>query len=155
MPHTYNVTVYTANEEGAGTDENAYLRLIGNQATAGDYYLDYERYRDAERGSSWTYGLITDEFLGDIKELYLYVESFNNDSPAWKLDYIEVASRITGEVKKWKFPVYSWVGIPNKDPGHPNTINDLWIDTKGVFNTQKSNQVYDKKNVEYEYTPLE
>jgi len=147
MNYTYCVTVYTAQESGSGTDENVYLRLIGNQATIGDYHLNSANYDDMEKGSSNTYTIETKEFLGDIKELYLYVDSYSENDPAWKLDYIEVHSKFEDVIKKWKFPVYSWVGVPNKDPRHPATINDLWINKHGIFKTEKSEEIYDIKNV--------
>ncbi|XKK34430.1 hypothetical protein HFP66_01555 [Bacillus sp. A17A.1] len=145
MSFIYNATVFTSNERGAGTDENIYLRLIGTQGTDGDYELDTSRFDDFEAGSTKSYQIKTDQFLGDIKELYLYVEPFDNDNPAWKLDYIEISSLITGEIKKWKFPVYSWVGIPGRDAGKPDVINYLWIDQSGVYNKEQSSETYNKK----------
>ncbi|MCA1052792.1 hypothetical protein LCM14_23505 [Priestia aryabhattai] len=155
MSFTYHVTVYVPDLGGAGTNENVYFRLIGSQATSGDYLLDLDGYDDLEAPSHTTYEVVVDEYLGDIKEMYLYVEENSTDGPALYLDCIDVFTQIGGEDKTWRFNVYSWVGIPDRDPTRTNTINYLWIDHEGIYNKNvKSNEKYDKKSVgrDYDYS---
>lgn len=146
MTYKYIATVHTSSEGGAGTNENVYLRLIGSQGNDGDFFLDSED-NDFETSDIGHYQMTCEKFLGNIKELYLYVESNDDDSPAWKLDYIEIKAFIAGENKIWKFPVYSWVGIPGKDAAKPDVINHLWIDNNGVYNTKESNENFSKKSI--------
>nr|WP_154892618.1 PLAT/LH2 domain-containing protein [Paenibacillus xylanexedens] len=150
MPFNYNATVHTSSDSGAGTNENIYLKLYGTQGDDGDWYLDYDGYNDTERGDVDTYILEAEKFLGPITKILLYVESNDNDSPAWKLDYIEITATYSGETKSWKFPVYRWIGIPGKDTGMPDTINYVTIGYDGVISSSNSSDIAsNKKAVKY------
>ncbi|WP_020615425.1 PLAT/LH2 domain-containing protein [Paenibacillus daejeonensis] len=133
----YTVAVKTSDEGGAGTNEDIYLRLFGHQKEVGnwydgDWFLDYDDIDEFETGHLNTFYCQSDLFIGEIEKILIYVRSHDDDSPAWKLDYITVSADIAGEKKTWRFPVYDWVGIPGKDPSRPDLKNYLTVGYNGV-----------------------
>ncbi|PDZ62236.1 hypothetical protein COK59_09230 [Bacillus thuringiensis] len=139
MPFQYNITVHTSNREGAGTDEDVYIQLIGLHGRDGDFFLDHEGYNDFERGDVDTYIIEAKDFLGPIEEIFLYVErGGSEDAPAWHVDYIEVSANISGENRTWKFPIYSWIGIQGRDAEGKSLKNHIFVNYEGITNQHSS-----------------
>lgn len=137
MSFFYDLKFNTGVEIGSGTDENVLVRLYGYDGKKdGDFYCDYagpktntlevkSPYNDHEArglGGRIKYKCTTNDFLGKITKLVVYVNPYTNnpDAPAWFLDSVEVSAAMgaTSEsIETWIFPCKEWIGIPERCPG--------------------------------------
>lgn len=163
MAFDYVVEVKTESDYGSGTNENVFLRLVGARKTDGDWFLDKDGMDDleAKENNPDFFLLRTEEFLGDINSIVIYVEvnKSDNDSPAWNLDYVNVYfKKGSPEEKKWNFPVYKWIGVQERDPSI-KMVNYIEIDQKGAIikqwaPTDLTNGGITKKKVENNGAPV-
>lgn len=131
MSHIYNLKFHTGIPIGSGTDESVLVRLYSydNENKDGDFFCDYDYINnewdpnDHEArgaGAGFTYACKTDEFLGKINKLVVYVNPFttNFGNCAWFLESVEVSTQMGGpdNVETWNFPCKEWIGIPERCP---------------------------------------
>ncbi|PFO12708.1 hypothetical protein COJ70_24375 [Priestia megaterium] len=145
----YEIFFYTANEFGAGTDVDIKLKLFGTQNESDLFHISGEKrvvkmhcdlppiicdppklVDPFETGSTTQFTHDTDTFYGDLTKIQLMVvdtEASTRNSPAWKLDYIEIKCYYSDSWHSWRFDVYSWIGT-KVDPYHADEQkNDIII----------------------------
>ncbi|XP_063957148.1 lipoxygenase homology domain-containing protein 1-like [Lytechinus pictus] len=110
---TFNISVTTCDERGAGTDANVYITLYGENGDTGKNFLKSSKtYRDKfERGH-------TDEFVVeavDIGELEKIRIGHDNKGgfAGWKLEKVEIDAPSLG--KRWCFPCGRWLDKSSDD----------------------------------------
>ncbi|WP_407728468.1 PLAT/LH2 domain-containing protein (plasmid) [Priestia megaterium] len=123
MSFTYEVTPNTGHKSGDGTDENVLIRLYGfDGKVAGDYYCDLGQEDDFEYNNThFTYNLVTDEYIGDIQKILVYVRPNTEKpvGPAWDLCDIDVKYYVNGQEYNKKFQCNRWIGIRERgSDGH-------------------------------------
>lgn len=148
MSHIYDLKIYTSStEKSPGTDENVLVRLYGYDGKKdGDFYCDYGPkipsgvFNDHEKGDAVVYQCRTNDFLGKITKLVVYVNPYGTepDGPAWFLESIEVTTQMgaTPNTKEtWNFPCKQWIGIPERSPGETvHRFVELTENGSNVFN---------------------
>eukprot|EP01106_Pelomyxa_sp_JSP_P009482 TRINITY_DN257_c0_g1_i2.p1 TRINITY_DN257_c0_g1~~TRINITY_DN257_c0_g1_i2.p1 ORF type:complete len:913 (+),score=229.40 TRINITY_DN257_c0_g1_i2:239-2740(+) len=113
-PIPYHVTVATADEEGAGTSEDVFIKMTGQDGlSSGKIHLQVlvdGKKCNFERGKKDTFDIELPD-LGDLQKLTV---SHSNKAPGaqWMVDYITVET----PSKKWNFPCYRWLAA-SKDDG--------------------------------------
>ncbi|AJE54200.1 PLAT/LH2 domain-containing protein [Paenibacillus polymyxa] len=135
----YGITVSTADQPGAGTDEDVYIRfLCKDDQVIGDWLLDIGGWNDCERGDGDTYYIELEQtapsIYSDLRAIYLYVKQFkgSDDAPAWLLQLISIfpVPQTIGYVMH--IPINKWIGIPDRVPnGDSRCINHVVIDPFG------------------------
>ncbi|XP_030851137.1 lipoxygenase homology domain-containing protein 1 isoform X1 [Strongylocentrotus purpuratus] len=110
---TFNISVTTCDERGAGTDANVYIILYGENGDTGRNFLKSSKtYRDKfEQGHS-------DEFVVeavDIGELEKIRIGHDNKGgfAGWKLEKVEIDAPSLG--KRWCFPCGRWLDKSSDD----------------------------------------
>jgi hypothetical protein len=110
--HGYKVTVTTGKVDGAGTDSDVYMKLIGTKGNTVPQLLDKPGYNDFEKGDSDVYTIVSPYDIGDISGVVITF-SPKDAGPGWYLDNF-VVEDIKG--KKWTFPYMDWITIAGDYP---------------------------------------
>ncbi|MDP9580219.1 UNVERIFIED_ORG: hypothetical protein J2X74_006111 [Bacillus sp. 1751] len=107
-PQEYQVIFYTGREDGAGTNADIYLTILG---TFGDetFKMPDNRGNDTENGYPEYYTITAHKNLGDVYQLHVQLEKTDNDSPDWYLSRAEISTNIAGKQYNWEFPAGCWI----------------------------------------------
>ncbi|XP_061409799.1 lipoxygenase homology domain-containing protein 1-like isoform X3 [Lethenteron reissneri] len=109
-PKKYEVTVFTGDERGAGTDADVSISIFGELGDTGERRLDSRR-NNFERGKQDKFTLDSPN-LGRLTKISI---GHNNrgPSPGWFLDKVVVDDRDAGVV--YQFPVRRWLSEDEDD----------------------------------------
>jgi hypothetical protein len=98
----YRIWVYTADEDGAGTDGDVYATIYGTRGVSSEFHLDnYEN--NFERNALDMFSPGTNCELGDLKLLRIRHVSLVG---SWLLDSVAVENMRTGQ--RWDFNASHW-----------------------------------------------
>jgi hypothetical protein len=96
----YQVTIKTGCMNGAGTDADVYIKLIGKKGETQWVYLDKPNYNDFERCLVTSYGVSGD--VGEIYDVRLRVnfDGKHGDRPNWFCEWVKAYGKL--------FPINKW-----------------------------------------------
>eukprot|EP00854_Cymbomonas_tetramitiformis_P003095 gene3095-3928_t len=103
-PVTYNITVYTTDKRGAGTDATVFVELHGDKGNVGWTRIENSK-NNFERGAIDEF-TITGSDVGKFTSLGVKHDN-SGFGPGWHLQQIEVRSGSTGELGS--FPCNNWL----------------------------------------------
>lgn len=89
MSSKYNIGLQTTNEDGAGTNAEVHVMLVGD-AGASDWLNLENPGDDTERGKYDLYGFRLDHRVSRIHTIKMRVHKTDNDGPNWKLSFVDV-----------------------------------------------------------------
>ncbi|MER5890656.1 PLAT/LH2 domain-containing protein [Streptomyces sp. NPDC001941] len=114
----YQISVFTGNVNGAGTDANVFLTLYGSRGSSDELQLDSEG-DDFERASTsvFTYTL---EDLGDLRKVRVRHDN-SGARPGWFLSRILVRD-MDGD-REWTFPCSLWLATDEFDEQIDRTLD--------------------------------
>ena len=138
MSH-YQVEVRTADIDGAGTDANVFVSLVGANGYTGQFLLDNPNSNDMERGSTCRFVLRSVPDVIDLRALAVWLDN-SGDYAAWHPHHITLKNLNTQET--YDFPCDVWLE-GETDPRHPEggcTGVGLYVDKPPVGCVARSNK---------------
>ena len=118
MTTTYRITVVTGTPDGAGTDANVYLTLLGTRGNGGERQLNnFEN--NFERGRTDVFSLEMED-LGEIDRIRVRHDNTGH-RPGWFLDRVTVHNENTDE--EFVFPCGRWLAR-DEDDGQVDRVLD-------------------------------
>ncbi|MCJ8735061.1 hypothetical protein PDJAM_G00242560 [Pangasius djambal] len=110
--NTYEVSVFTGNMWGAGTDANIYINIYGENGDTGERPLKKSNYLNKfERGQEDIFTIKAVE-LGPLKKLRIHHDNSHANS-AWYLDRVEIID--TKDDTTYYFPCNRWLAVDEDD----------------------------------------
>ena len=143
-PVRYHVSVKTGDRDGAGTDADVYITLIGQHGKSKEFKLDFYFFDDFERNSVGDYIIIVDKDLGALKQVVVR----RTDSwlaSEWFVDAVTV--RKDESQTLYIFPCHRW--LPPKS--FHIQLNDTCLPQFDLNPQQRAADVQQQK-VDYAYT---
>nr|XP_055024965.1 lipoxygenase homology domain-containing protein 1 isoform X1 [Misgurnus anguillicaudatus] len=109
--NTYEVTVFTGNMLGAGTDANVFINIYGENGDTGERPLKKSNHLNKfERGQEDVFTITAVE-LGPLKKLRIRHD--NSHQSAWYLDRVEIVD--TKDDTTYYFPCNRWLAVDEDD----------------------------------------
>lgn len=136
---TYNITVYTGDVDGGGTDANVYITLYGSKGNSGEKLLDISSHDDFERGRFDKYTITTND-IGDIQKIKVRHDDSDKNA-GWFLDGVRVSC--PQKNKQWNFPFYQWLA---KDEGNRQIEAIIPLGNEMVHYEYLNNYPMDREN---------
>lgn len=93
----YDISIYTADVDGAGTDADIFITLQGSMKKSEEELLDNTSKNDFERGQTDVFSIHTTD-VGDIKSITLRMSEDNDSDSPWYVDGAKVVCRNTNKV---------------------------------------------------------
>ncbi|KAL7828480.1 hypothetical protein SRHO_G00321140 [Serrasalmus rhombeus] len=110
--NTYEVSVFTGNMLGAGTDAHVYINIYGEKGDTGERPLKKSNnVNKFERGQEDVFSITAVE-LGPLKKLRIRHDNSHSHS-AWFLDRVEIVD--TKDDTTYYFPCNRWLAIDEDD----------------------------------------
>ncbi|KAF7667477.1 hypothetical protein LDENG_00061370 [Lucifuga dentata] len=110
--NTYEVSVFTGNMLGAGTDAKVYINIHGESGDTGERYLKNSgNLNKFERGQEDIF-TVTAIDLGPLKKLRIRHDNSQSNS-AWYLDRVEIVD--TKDDTTYYFPCNRWLAVDEDD----------------------------------------
>ncbi|KAI4894673.1 hypothetical protein NFI96_015585 [Prochilodus magdalenae] len=110
--NTYEVSVFTGNMLGAGTDAHVYVNIYGEKGDTGERPLKKSNNLNKfERGQEDDFSITAVE-LGPLKKLRIRHDNSHSHS-AWYLDRVEIVD--TKDDTRYYFPCNRWLAIDEDD----------------------------------------
>jgi hypothetical protein len=110
--HGYEVIVKTGDMDGAGTDSNVYVDLLGSKGPSGARRLDHPKHDDFEEGAEDTYKINVSD-LGRLENIRVWHDG-KGFGAAWYLEWITVVDRL--QWRRYHFPCDKWFDKKHKPP---------------------------------------
>ncbi|XP_048065057.1 lipoxygenase homology domain-containing protein 1 isoform X2 [Megalobrama amblycephala] len=109
--NTYEVSVFTGNMMGAGSDANVFINIYGENGDTGERRLRKSNHLNKfERGQEDTFSITAVE-LGPLKKLRIRHD--NSHQSAWYLDRVEIVD--TKDDTTYYFPCNRWLAVDEDD----------------------------------------
>ncbi|KAM4615981.1 lipoxygenase homology domain-containing protein 1 [Polymixia lowei] len=110
--NTYEVSVFTGDMLGAGTDANVYVNIYGENGDTGERYLKNSgNLNKFERGQEDVF-TVTAVDLGPLKKLRIRHDNTDSYS-SWYLDRVEIVD--TKDDTTYYFPCNRWLAVDEDD----------------------------------------
>ncbi|XP_071750893.2 lipoxygenase homology domain-containing protein 1 [Centroberyx gerrardi] len=110
--NTYEVSVFTGDMLGAGTDANVYINIYGENGDTGERYLKNSgKLNKFERGQDDDFTLTAVD-LGPLKKLRIRHDNSQSHS-SWYLDRVEIVDK--KEDTTYYFPCNRWLAVDEDD----------------------------------------
>ncbi|XP_062273857.1 lipoxygenase homology domain-containing protein 1 [Scomber scombrus] len=110
--NTYEVSVFTGDMMGAGTDANVFINIYGENGDTGERYLkNSDNLNKFERGQEDVF-TVTAIDLGPLKKLRIRHDNTQSYS-AWYLDRVEIVD--TKDDTTYYFPCNRWLAVDEDD----------------------------------------
>ncbi|KAM3867839.1 lipoxygenase homology domain-containing protein 1 [Diretmus argenteus] len=110
--NTYEVSVFTGNTLGAGTDANVFINIYGENGDTGERSLTNSgKLNKFERGQEDVF-TITAVDLGPLKKLRIRHDNMKSHS-SWYLDRVEIVDK--KEDTTYYFPCTRWLAVDEDD----------------------------------------
>ncbi|TRZ03142.1 hypothetical protein DNTS_014536 [Danionella cerebrum] len=109
--NTYDVSVFTGNMMGAGTDANVFIDIYGENGDTGERQLRKSNHINKfERGQEDVFSISAVD-LGPLKKLRIRHD--NNPQSAWYLDRVEIVD--SKDDTTYYFPCNRWLAVDEDD----------------------------------------
>ncbi|KAM7415994.1 hypothetical protein PAMA_018188 [Pampus argenteus] len=110
--NTYEVSVFTGDMLGAGTDANVFINIYGESGDTGERYLkNSDNLNKFERGQEDVF-TVTAIDLGPLKKLRIRHDNTQSHS-SWYLDRVEIVD--TKDDTTYYFPCNRWLAVDEDD----------------------------------------
>ncbi|KAG7271688.1 hypothetical protein CRUP_025549 [Coryphaenoides rupestris] len=112
LVNTYEVSVFTGDMQGAGTDANVFINIYGENGDTGERYLKKsDNLNKFERAKEDVFTVTAVE-LGTLKKLRIRHDN-SSSYPSWYLDRVEILD--TKEDITYYFPCNRWLATDEDD----------------------------------------
>ncbi|CAL8345253.1 unnamed protein product [Lota lota] len=109
---TYEVSVFTGDMLGAGTDANVYINIYGENGDTGERYLKKSNNLNKFERAKEDMFTVTAVDLGTLKKLRIRHDN-NSSYSSWYLDRVEIVD--TKEDTTYYFPCNRWLAVDEDD----------------------------------------